>query len=328
MHERIYRSLRKMLHFSFLKVNCFLKNTAAIFPFFFLLLLQTNVFAQDDLLKQLQQAAPPVNEDVIATFKGDKIVNIQTNESLQKKNLDFRVNHQFGNIGKESGGGVHTLYGFDQSNDIMIALHYGITDRITVGVSRCKRNENLEALGKVKILQQTTDGKAPFAITLFGNVTMTTKSGEFVDNMKHRLTYCGQVIFARKFSSEFSLEIVPSILHRNLVPTDDRNEVYSLGAGARWKFTHSTSLIADYFYSFNREGLSEKHVAPVGIGFEIETGGHVFSLMFTNASGILENDYLANTTDDWEKGGIKFSFIISRMFKFGKEEKQLTGKSS
>src|SRR5207237_6676722 len=102
--------------------------------------------------------------------------------------------HQFGNIGTESGGGVHTLYGFDQSNDIRIALHYGITDRLTVGVSRSKRNENLEGLAKFRLVQQTTDEKMPLAITLFGNATMTTISDQFVDNFKHRLTYCSHVI--------------------------------------------------------------------------------------------------------------------------------------
>jgi len=306
----------------------FAGNNMRLFSLAILCLLPVGLFAQDDLLKELQKAPLSPNEKVMATFKSDKIVNAQTNETLSKKNLDVRISHQFGNMGTESGGGVHTLYGFDQSNDIRIALHYGITDRFTVGVSRCKRNENLEGLAKFRLVQQTTDGKIPLAITLFGNTAMTTMADEFVDNFKHRLSYCTQVIIARKFSPKFSLEVIPSWLHRNLVSVDDKNNLYSLGGGARWKFTRSTSVIADYFYSFGRNDLFEKHFAPIGVGFEIETGGHVFSLMFTNGSGILENDFLANTLDDWAKGGIKFSFIISRIFKFGKEEKQLTGKSS
>ncbi len=288
---------------------------------FLMTLLCTGVFAQDDLLMQLQKDQSPVPEKVIATFKGNKIINIQTNETVKKKNLDFRVNHLFGNIGKESGGGIHTLYGFDQSNDIRIALQYGVSDKFTVGVSRCKRNENLEGLLKYRVLEQSTDDKIPLAISVFGNTTLTTKSGELVDKFEHRLTYCSQVIFARKFSSHFSFEIVPSYLHCNYVLENDKNDLVSLGAGARYKFTRSASIIADYFFTSERKNLFEDHFNPIGFGFEIETGGHVFTVMFTNASGILENDFLANTVDDWMKGGIKFSFIISRMFKFGKIEK-------
>lgn len=283
------------------------------------LVFSTDLFAQDDLLKQLQQEGSPANEKVIATFKGNKIVNAQTNETLQKKNLDLRVNHLFGNIGKESGGGNHTLFGLDQSNDIRIAFHYGITDRLMAGVSRSKRNENIEALAKFRLLRQTTRNRIPLAVTLFSNATFTTRSKEFVDNFKHRFTYCTQVILARKFSSAFSLELIPSFLHRNLVPMTDENDLFSIGGGARWKFTRSASVVADYFYSPGRKNSGATYFDPIGIGFELETGGHVFSVMFTNASGILENDYLANTTDDWMKGGIKFSFIISRMFMFGKK---------
>src|SRR3954471_18702439 len=104
------------------------------------------LFAQDDLMKQLESQTSPAHEPVIATFKSFKIINIQTNETNKKRNLDFRVAHLFGNIGAESGGGVHDLYGLDQSNDIRIAFHYGVTDKLTVGVSRAKRNENLEGL--------------------------------------------------------------------------------------------------------------------------------------------------------------------------------------
>jgi hypothetical protein len=288
---------------------------------FLLLLIHIAAKAQDDLLMQLQKDQQPVPEKVLATFKGNKIINIQTNETVKKKNLDFRVNHLFGNIGKESGGGIHTLYGFDQSNDIRIGLHYGISDRLTAGLSRSKRNENLEGLLKYRVLEQSTDNKIPFAISVFGNTTLSTKSGELIDKFEHRITYCMQAIFARKFSSHFSFEIVPSYLHRNFVAEDDENDLVSIGAGARYKFTRSASIIADYFYTPERKNLFEEHFNPIGLGLEIETGGHVFSLMFTNASGIIENDFLANTVDDWAKGGIKFSFIISRMFKFGKVEK-------
>jgi hypothetical protein len=277
-------------------------------------------YAQDDLMKQLESQSKPVREPVIATFKSTKIINMQTNETEKKRNLDFRVSHLFGNFGKESGGGAHNLYGLDQSADIRIAFHYGITNKLMAGVSRSKREENIEGELKYRLLEQTTDDKSPIAITLFGQSAMTAKQNDttlhLYDEFAHRMSYCAQVIIARKFSPRFSFEVVPSYVHRNLVMTGDENDSYSVGAGFRYKFTMSASVIADYFYTFNRPELTKNdHYDPLGIGFEIETGGHVFAMMFTNASGILESDYIPNTTDTWSKGGYKFAFNISRTFK-------------
>jgi hypothetical protein len=129
------------------------------------------------------------------------------------------------------------------------------------------------------------------------------------------MNYCGQVIIARKFSSRFSAELVPSIVHGNIVEPNADNELFSLGGGARWKFTHSAAIVADYFYNFWNANDKINHENPLGVGIEIETGGHVFTVMFTNAIGLLETDFLPNTVDSWSKGGFKFSFNISRIFK-------------
>jgi len=274
--------------------------------------------AQDDLMSQLQNDSTAPSEIVLATFKGFKIVNIQTPETVKKKNLDFRITHLFGNMGEESGGGIHTLYGFDQSNDIRIAFMYGITDRFNVGFSRCKRDENLEGEIKYRLLEQTLDNKRPLSVTVFSNMTYSPKEDADLTKAAYRMTYCTQLILARKFSDHFSFELVPSYVHRNLVAPEDENGIVSVGAGGRFKITHSTSIIADYVYNIGRPELVPKRYDPLGVGIEIETGGHVFSLMFTNASGILENDYIPNTVDNWGDGGYKFSFHISRMFSFDK----------
>lgn len=292
-----------------------------ILLYFFLLFLSPSLYAQDSLWNMLQSQKADENEKVIATFKSTKIISAQTNETMKKRNLDFRVSHLFGNIGNESGGGVHTLYGFDQSNDIRIAFDYGITDRLMVSVGRNKRNENLSGAAKFRVLEQTTDDKVPLAITVYANLTYSTKSdpeGIYMPAQR-RMTYFAQGIVARKFSPRFSFEVLGSYLHRNLVdlrtnPTD-KNDLISLGAGGRFKFTHSVGVIADYFYSLRDESTGIKLYNPLSVGIEVETGGHVFSIMFTNAVGLLENDFLPNTTDSWSNGGYKFSFNISRVFK-------------
>ncbi len=287
--------------------------------FILALLIFSGAYAQDDLQKKLEADARPEKIKVIATFKGTKIINAQTNETLKKRNLDFRITHLFGNMGKESGGGFHNFYGFDQSNDIRVGLDYGISDSWTIGISRCKRQENLEALTKLKILEQTTDDKTPLAITVFGDVAWSARDAESfpVYKPEYRFSYTAQLILARKFSSRFSFLLLPTYVHRNLVmdPNDDA-DLFSAGAGFRWKFTRSSSVIADYFYVAPNNNLELARYNALGIGYELETGGHIFSLMFTNASGILENDFIPNTIDSWSNGGYKLSFIISRISKF------------
>lgn len=281
--------------------------------------------AQDSLWTMLQSQSSGDNEKVIATFKSTKIISAQTNETMKKRNLDFRISHLFGNIGNSSGGGVHTLYGFDQSNDIRIAFDYGITDRLMVSVGRNKRFENLSGAIKVRALEQTTDGKVPLAITVYGNTAYSTRTDinagipETTISGERRMSYCGQAIFARKFSSRFSFELIGSLIHRNLVDLrinpEDENDLVSAGGGGRFKITHSVGIIADYFYNLRKESTGIKMYNPLSAGIEIETGGHVFSIMFTNAIGLLENDFIPNTSDSWSNGGYKFSFNISRVFK-------------
>jgi hypothetical protein len=289
----------------------------------FCLLLFTITFksyGQDDLLKVLQSETPVKNEKIIATFKGNKIINIETNETVRKKNLDVRVSHLFGNMGAEAGGGIHNLYGIDQSADIRIGFHYGVTDRLMLGVARAKRNENFEGLIKYRILEQTSDGSVPFSSTLYSNMTYSIKSSEVIAKNVYRLTYCTQAIFTYKYSTRFSVAVTPGFLHRNFVDAGDENNTFSLSGGFRYKFTRSASIISDYSHTFGREDVFQDYKDVFGLGIEIETGGHVFSIMFTNASGILENDYLVNTVDSWAHGGMKFSFHISRMFRMTKED--------
>ncbi|MFI5218048.1 MAG: DUF5777 family beta-barrel protein [Bacteroidia bacterium] len=287
----------------------------------FSILLPKIVFAQDDLLKMAMENSEAPKTKVAATFKTTKLINAHTNETVHKRTLDVRIGHRFGNMGAESNGGIHTFYGLDASTDIRIAFEYGITDRLMVGIARCKQLENIEGLVKFRALEQTTDNKIPLAITLFANAAITAQRDPegIYPKTTDRMSYTFQAIIARKFSDRISFELLPTLVHRNYIfITDDKNDIMALGVGGRVRITKSFCVIADYFYNFGevREIDNENgFFNPLGIGIELETGGHVFTIMFTNAAGIIENDYIPNTTDTWTKGGFKFSFNISRNFK-------------
>jgi hypothetical protein len=295
-----------------------MKKTVLFFSFLFISLYST---AQDDLLQMLKDSIDG-SQAVIGTFKSTKLINLETNETLKKKTLDVRISHLFGPVGSESGGNVHSLFGLDQSDDIRLGFHYGLTDRIMIGISRAKRFENLEALLKIRLLEQTVNGKIPLSLSFFGNTTWSARNNTHFSNGVNRLTYCYQLVVARKINSRLSLMVIPTFIHRNLVVVQEHNNTFSVSGGLRLRFSPSTSLISDYSHTPDLYRPGGESPDVLGLGVEIETGGHVFTIMFSNASGLLENDFLVNTFDEWKNGGFKLSFIISRIFKTEKEEKE------
>jgi hypothetical protein len=303
-----------------------------------------SLFAQDDLFNLLDSTgSKKTHEKVIATFKTSKVINAQSTEMVKKGTMDFRVTHRFGNIGADGGGGAHTLYGLDNSTDIRISFDFGITDNLTLGVGRSKMGELVDGLVKYRFLTQTTDNHIPLSAAFYGSMSYNPqtsdqfysgviKNSDFHQKEVHRLAYTAQLLLAHKFGSRLSIELIPSYQHRNFVLAninpdngkEETNDLFSIGGGFRLKVTKRVSIIADYFYTFSEyrmNNTANQFFNPLAIGVEIETGGHVFHINFTNAAGIIENNYIPNTTDSWLKGGYKFGFNISRVFNLGGKKK-------
>ena len=298
------------------------------------------VFAQDDMLSMLDSVGgKKTHEKVMATFKGSKIINAQSIETIKAKTCDFSITHRFGNIGQASNGGGHTLYGLDNITDVRIGFDFGITNNLTLGFGRSKIGELIDGLVKYRILTQTIDNHVPLSLAFYGDMGYTPELGSIFYNglsstsdLKrndiHRFSYTSQLIISRKFGWRFSMELLPTYQHRNYVLATinaensavETNDLISLGGGFRFKLTKRFAIIADYFYTispYRRNNTVTPFYNPLAIGVEIETGGHVFHLNFTNASGIVENNFIPNTTDSWLKGGFKFGFNISRVFNVG-----------
>ncbi|MBN8701715.1 MAG: hypothetical protein J0M08_01495 [Bacteroidetes bacterium] len=307
-------------------------NTLLVFIF-----ITTNVFCQEDLLSLVEPDAKSeaLNEKVSATFKTTKIINAQTTESVKKNTLDFRITHRFGNMGEKSNGGVHTLWGLDNSNDIRFSFDYGITDKLAVGIARSKMNELIDGSIKFRFLEQKKK-KMPISAALFlmagYNPQRSTDFyagtvGVIENKAIHRISYTSQLIIASKLSDRISIEILPTYVHRNFVKRyinpdngkEDENGILSVGFGGRIKITKRFCLLADYFYvvsDYRTKNPTTPFYNPLAVGFEVETGGHVFHVDFTNATGIVENNFIPFTNDTWTKGGYKLGFNISRVFNF------------
>ena len=260
------------------------------------------------------------------TFKDTRVINTHTVETLAKRKLDVRIGHRFGDIAGNNGG-WQTFYGLENAADILFGVEYGITDNLTVGLSRTKGAGPLKKLIntslKYRILRQKEDESMPITLTAYGlwsisTMKKDTSNSEVLNNFpefSHRSMYAFQLLIARKFSNVFSLQIIPSYVHRNLVPFNDTNGLFSLGFAFRLQITKVFGIIGDATFPFSALRTEENgYYPPLGIGLEIDTGGHIFQINFTNARGIAETDYIPNTQSDWSKGQFRLGFTISRTF--------------
>lgn len=298
------------------------------FLFFVLaFLIAPAAFSQtDSLMKAL--SSDSTQQPVIATFKSSRLILSQTTTMVKKSDLDFKVVHRFGDIAGNEGGS-ETFWGLDNSSDIYINLEYGISDRFNVAFGRSKFEQLLDLQLKYLLLQQVT-GKSPIALSLVGKAGFTPYevSTPVFDDFGNRFSYLTQAIISRKFSSNFSLQTSPTLLFRNVVAAGgDEETLFALGVAGRYKFSKRFGLVADFYHVFSSYRDDNPNIdfsSPLGLGVEIETGGHVFTLTFVNSKAIVENNFVPNTTSSWTDGQYRFGFTISRMFTLGKSKSKST----
>ncbi|TAE42551.1 MAG: hypothetical protein EAY66_00560 [Sphingobacteriales bacterium] len=278
----------------------------------------------DSLLNALTANKTPAK--VIATFKSTHLVLLNTNETQKKNDLAFWIAHRFGDIGGEFGGS-HTLFGLDNAEDNYIGFDYGISDKLTLGLGRSRRDETYNLLVKYKLIEQMEKG-LPFSLTLFAQSAAATRKPYF-DNeftsQAQRISHYISAIFATKVNSGLSFLVSPGVLLRDKVAdAGDKKALLSVGLGGRFKIYKRFSLITDYtlVQGVGRpQNLNTKYYNPLGAGIEIETGGHVFSLNFQNSPYIIENNFIADTQKSWTKGGVRWGFAVSRNFSLFQKKK-------
>ena len=286
---------------------------------FFSVLISHVARAQDDIMKSLQDSAKK-KEYVTNAFKSSRVINGHSMEFIGAGVLDFRILHRFGPVNQ----GVSQFFGLDQAS-MRIGFDYGISKNFTIGIGRTTTQKELDGFVKYRPLQQATGpGGSPLSIVLVAGMSVQTYKN--IDPSKEvsfnlRSGYYYQVIAGRKFSNHFTLQLSPTLVHRNEVAIGDKNDVYAVGVGGRYKFSRRMALVVDYFYVAN--GLPHSAGSnPLSVGVDIETGGHVFQLHFSNSSGMNERAFITETTNKWGKGDIQFGFNLSRVFNIKKKKLQ------
>jgi hypothetical protein len=295
------------------------------------LLLANNLFAQDDLLKMMEEEAPSKPTPVFATFKSTRLVNLHTNEQMKAKHLDFRIQHRFQSmqIDKDNVYGLYNMFGIDGAV-MRLGMEYGVTDKLMLGLGRSNVGKTYDLMAKYKILQQTRGKKSmPISVNYFGNVGITTL--EYADKTRNnfftsRLSFVNQVIISRKFNDYLSVAVSPSMVHQNLVENKSQtHDIYALGLGASLKISRSMRFNFEYIPRLNARNEKKldgtQYYDAFAFGLDIETGGHVFQLHFTNGAGLIEQQFITQNTNKIALNTLRFGFNLSRVFSLDKEGK-------
>ncbi|AWL08620.1 hypothetical protein HME7025_00749 [Aquirufa nivalisilvae] len=289
--------------------------------------------AQDDLMEMLDKESSKDKVYTQATFKGSRLINGQTIETVAKKHLNFWISHRFGAV---NSGFLENFFGLDEAR-IRLGLEYGITDQWLLGAGRSSIEKTYDFYTKYKILRQSN--QMPVSVAAYGSLTInsmptgyTMPSGTLMRfyNNQQRQSYVGQVLIARKMNEKLSLQVMPTILHNNLSEsTFHANDIASIGFGGRFKLSNRLSLSAEYYKNLvdkNAYLAKSGEVYPYhdsfALGFDIETGGHVFQLHFSNSRGMIEKHFIGQTTGTWDNGDIFYGFNIARTFSFDPEAKK------
>ncbi|GAB3521652.1 DUF5777 family beta-barrel protein [Emticicia fontis] len=282
--------------------------------------------AGQDLLSELDKTVKPKKNYSMATFKSTRIINGHSVETVAKNHLDLRISHRFGMLNE----GAYNFFGLDAAT-MRLGLEYGLTDDLMIGIGRSTSQKTFDYFAKYKLLKQSSGpGGMPISITVLASadaISLSTSPQLTFYSNSERFTYVGQLLVARKFNERLSLQISPTYLHSNRVEASSvPNDVVAIGIGGRVKISKRTSFNAEYFYrlplNFQSGNIQNSpYYNSLSLGFDIETGGHVFQLHFTNSLGMIERQFITLTDGQWSKGDIHYGFNLSRTFSFDKKRK-------
>jgi hypothetical protein len=286
------------------------------------------VCSQNDSLKDLENRQKPKTDYISQTFKGSRLVNGQSVETKSKGELEFIFSHRFDKI----NSGSYNAFGFDGYAVVRLGLEYGITDRLGVSIGRnfSPVNKIADAYVRYKVARQSTGANSfPVTITAIGTVTYQAfpnasdalASNIAVPSTADRMGYILEVPIARKFNSKLSLQVTPIFVHRNAVNQSyENNDDFAIAFAGKYKLTRSLSLIGEYNNRLNANKFSP-YYNSVGLGIDIETGGHVFQLIFTNSLGLNPQTIVTQTDGKIGNGDIHFGFNITRSLQLKKKRR-------
>ena len=277
-----------------------------LFSFYF-------TYSQSDLENLLD----PVENNyyTTSTFMSTRVINGHSIEMFAPGALDVRISHRFGALNT----GFYELFGLDQAT-IRMGLEYGLSNSIMLGIGRSSYKKNYDGFLKYSIFKKSKKDNIPMSLVFFSSFSVESlRKNQENFPFWGRVSYCNQLLIASKINEKLSIQLMPTFVHRNMVQSPFFfNDVYLIGSALKYNITKSTSLNLEYFYRITeKDGVTinqDQFFNSFSIGFDIETGGHVFQLHLTNSLPMYEVGFLTETNENWRDGGLHFGFNISREF--------------
>jgi len=284
-----------------------MKNNKILFS---LLLIYSFSFSQGDLLQELESKTQDNTTSNISAFKAIKIINTQSTKQAREKELYLYVSHRFGSI----DGGINTLFGLDIANT-KIELLYGLTNNLQIGFSRESFKKTYSLNAKYKVTTQSS--KLPINSSLYLSYNYNSLLDQDIYptlNNSDRNLFFGQLLLSKNFSDKISLQLSPTYAMRGFTETifEQKNNLI-LGLASSYRITNRLAFNIEYSANLDRPEISPFNDV-LSFGIDIETGGHVFQLLFSNTQTIDDVSVMTDAEGSWKNGKIYFGFNILRVF--------------
>lgn len=270
----------------------------------FVLLLLPFVAAAQDSTKVKEALERPA-------FESATLIDNATNVLFAKNTLEVQMQHRFGLINDDK----NDMAGFWGDANIRIALSYAIHDRVTIGYGTTKTGRLQDFNWKLALLRQTRSNSMPVSVSYYGNFTVDARKKDKFDFIQDRYSFFNQVIIAKRFTPELSLQVAPSISHFNAVESTMKNDMFAISFGGRYKVSPQTAIIVDYTQPLTQIDLNNPNPG-ISLGAEFSTSAHAFQIFLTNYSGIVSQKNQMFNTNDFFKGDFLIGFNITRNYNF------------
>lgn len=248
----------------------------------------------------------------VRAFYDTRIVNGHSTELTDEGSMKFIISHRFGRV----NGGAYELFGLDDAS-MRMGLDYGVTPWLTVGIGRSTFEKTVDAFAKARILRQT-ENQSPVSVAVLAGVAVyglrwqdTTRTNYFTS----RLSYTYQALISRRFGDRLSAQLMPTMVHRNLIAdTTVNHDVFAIGLAGRFVLSKRVTLSGEYYHLLPDQ-IADDFNHTLSLGVELETKSHVFQFHLSNSRGMTEKFFVSETTGRWDKGDIHLGFNITRDFK-------------
>lgn len=298
----------------------------------FLLALFINTMAQDSVVAE--KKAAPKQKFTRAVFNATKIINMQSTEIVSPGTLQFMISHHFSNIWNKDAGKQNIAQFFGLNSGVAhtyLSFDYSPLKWMNVGVAMAGSSK-YEGWTKFRILRQQT-GARNIPVTIGWYSMMNVNTAEDPDNefTGNKFSFMNQLLISRKFSDKFSLQLMPTWIHFNVVPygLNNSNEVFSMGIAGKYKASSKLNFTLEYARQLNMyKNLITKNGAILNynpdllsIGVEISTGTHLFQFYVGSTTDASAIDQLARNNSSIKDGNIAIGFTINRAMNVRKKEK-------